>query len=266
MIGTALAVGQGLLGAYNAIKSGNQARENEAKMERMARQSPLLTQSPELANYYQESLNRYNENPFATPYYLESIKQANRGAANAIGAMQSRGAAVGSIGRINQGLMDNSNRAIGNVMQNKNQQFSQLGSATQMRKSERDQMFDINQMTPYNRMLQLQQLKTQAANDRYNAGLSMVAQGVGNLGQLNIANVNNANQLAIAKQMYPGTGGNSAATPPATGNWFSGLFGKKPNYGALAQTGLASNLNTLGNIQNNNALVFDWKTKSYRNK
>jgi hypothetical protein len=124
-------------------------------------------------------------------------------------------------------------------------------------------MFDINQMTPYNRMLQLQQLKTQAANDRYNAGLSMAAQGVSNLGQLSIANANNANQLAIAKQMYPGTGGNSAATPSATGNWFSNLFGKKPNYGALAQAGSASNLDTLGNIQKNNGLRFNPKTKTW---
>jgi hypothetical protein len=222
MLGTALAIGQGLYGLYNASQARKQADEYQAKMEQMAKSSPLQTQSPELANYYQQALNRYNENPFTTPYYLESIKQANRGAANAIGAMQSRGSAIGNIGRINQGLMDNSNRAIGSAVQNKNQQFSQLGSATQMKKSERDQMFDINQMTPYNRMLQLQQLKTQAANDRYNAGLSMAAQGVSNLGQLSIANANNDNQLAIAKQMYPGTSGNPAVTPLPTGNFIPG--------------------------------------------
>lgn len=187
MLGAALAIGQGLYGIYNAIKSGNEANDYQAQMEKMARNSPLKLESPEVANYYQQALNRYNENAFTSPYYLESMKQANRASANAIGAMQSRGGAVGTIGKINQGLMDNSNRAIGNVIQNKNQQFSQLGNATQMKKSERDQMFDINQMTPYNRMLQLQQLKTQAANDRYNAGLSMVAQGVSNAAQLGIA-------------------------------------------------------------------------------
>jgi hypothetical protein len=191
MLGAILAGGQALYGLYNAYKSGQEANDYQAKLERMAKQSPLKTESPEVANYYQQSLNRYNENPFTTPYYLESIKQANRANANAIGAMQTRGGAYGTIGKINQGLIDNSNRAIGNALQNKNAQFSQLGNATQMKKSERDQLFDINQMTPYNRMLQLQQLKTQAANDRYNAGLSMGAQGVGNLAQLD-----------IAKQMY----------------------------------------------------------------
>jgi hypothetical protein len=187
MLGTALAVGQGLYGLYNAIKSGQEAKDYQAKMEKMARSSPIRKANPELANYYGEALNRYRENPFNTPYYTESIKQANRAAANAIGAMQSRGSAIGTTGRINQGLMDASNRGIMGAIQNKNAQFSQLGSATQMKKAEEDQMFDINQMTPYNRMLQLQQLKTQAANDRLNAGLGMGAQGFSNLTQLDIA-------------------------------------------------------------------------------
>ena len=217
-LGAILAGGQALLGAYNASQARKQANEYQAKMEQMAKSSPLQTQSPELANYYQQALNRYNENPFTTPYYLESIKQANRGAANAIGAMQSRGAAIGTIGRINQGLIDNSNRAIGSAVQNKNQQFSQLGSATQMKKSERDQMFDINQMTPYNRMLQLQQLKTQAANDRTNAALSMAAQGGSNLAQLD-----------IAKRMY------SDGQKDKTGEgFFDFLNFKKKNTPALA--------------------------------
>jgi hypothetical protein len=238
MLGTALAIGQGLYGLYNASQARKQADEYQAKMEKMAKSSPLQTQSPELANYYQQALNRYNENPFTTPYYLESIKQANRGAANAIGAMQSRGSAIGTIGRINQGLMDNSNRAIGSAVQNKNQQFSQLGSATQMKKSERDQMFDINQMTPYNRMLQLQQLKTQAANDRYNAGLSMAAQGVSSLGQLD-----------IAKQMYPNGADNSNANK-GSGSLFSNIFGNKAaKYAKLSDAASKSNLDTLNNIQ-----------------
>jgi hypothetical protein len=33
--------------------------------------------------------------------------------------MQSRGSAIGTIGRINQGFVDNSNRAIGSAVQNK---------------------------------------------------------------------------------------------------------------------------------------------------
>jgi hypothetical protein len=258
-IGAALAVGQGLYGLYNAIKSGQEAKDYQAKMERMARSSPVRQANPELANYYGEALNRYRENPFTTPYYTESIKQANRAAANAIGAMQTRGAAIGSIGRINQGLMDASNRGVMGAIQNKNAQFSQLGSATQMKKAEEDQMFDINQMTPYNRMLQLQQLKTQAANDRFNAGLSMGAQGLSNLAQID-----------IAKQMYP-NGVDDSNVNKKDGSFFSNIFGNKEariasRNAALAASGLKSNLNTLGNIQKNNALVFDWNNKTFRNR
>ena len=46
--------------------------------------------------------------------------------------------------------------------------------------SSKVEMFDINQMTPYNRMLQLKQYKSQAANDRYNAGVQMVGSALGN--------------------------------------------------------------------------------------
>ncbi len=187
MIGALLAGGQALLGAYQANQARNQASEYEARMESMAKQSPLMKESPEIANYYGEALNRYKQNAFTSPYYLETMKQAERQGANQISQAQTRGAALGLIPKINQGIMDAKGRGIVGALANKNAEFGQLGSATQMRKGERDQMFDINQMTPFNRSLQLQQLKTQAANDRYNAGLSMIGQGASNLAQYQIA-------------------------------------------------------------------------------
>lgn len=187
MIGAILAGAQAGYGLYNAIRENNKANEYEAKMEKMAKQSPLMKESPEIANYYGEALNRYKQNAFTSPYYLEMMKQAERGGANAISQAQTRGAALALIPKINQGVIDIKNKGIVGALANKNTEFGQLGSATQMRKAERDQMFDINQMTPYNRVLQLQQLKTQAANDRFNAGLSMLGQGASNFAQLNIA-------------------------------------------------------------------------------
>ena len=61
--------------------------------------------------------------------------------------------------------------------------------------------------------------RSQAANDRYNAGLSTAVQGVGNLAQISIANANNDNQLAITKQMYPNTS-NALTNPVPMGNSF----------------------------------------------
>ena len=71
-------------------------------------------------------------------------------------------------------------RAIGAAEANRNQRFGQLGQAAQMQSGEERFKFDVNQMTPYNRNLQLRQFKAQAANDRRNAGLQMVGSALGN--------------------------------------------------------------------------------------
>jgi len=47
-------------------------------------------------------------------------------------------------------------------------------------KANEDELFDINVMTPYQRKLQLEQMKGAAAGERYNAGMQMVGQGLSN--------------------------------------------------------------------------------------
>jgi hypothetical protein len=63
----------------------------------------------------------------------------------------------------------------------RNQRFGQLGGAAQMKTAEDYKKFDINQMTPYNRMLQLKQYRAQAAADQYNAGMQSIASGASNI-------------------------------------------------------------------------------------
>ena len=191
MLGAILGVGQALFGGISAASAAADARKEQRRLEKQAAASPLQKASPELAQYYKQAESRYKENPFTTPYYLETVKQGERAAANALGAMQTRGAALGSVGRINQILADTKNRGIAGAVQNKNAQFSQYGQAAQAIGAEQNRLFNVNQQAPYERMLQLQQLKTQAANDRYSAGMSTIAQGLGNLAQ-----------YGIAKEMY----------------------------------------------------------------
>ena len=123
--------------------------------------------------------------------------------------MQTRGAALGSVGRINQILADTKNRGIAGAVQNKNAQFSQYGQAAQARAAEQNRLFNVNQQAPYERMLQLQQLKAQAANDRYSAGMSTIAQGLGNVAQ-----------YGIAKEMY---GDNTKKSYSQPSNPISGM-------------------------------------------
>jgi hypothetical protein len=191
MLGAILGIGQALFGGISAANAAAAARKEQARLERQAASSPLEKASPELAQFYKQAQSRYQENPFTTPYYMESAKQADRAAANALGAMQTRGAALGSVGRINQVLADTKNRGIAGAVQNKNAQFSQYGQAAQAKAGESARLFNVNQQAPYERMLQLQQLKTQAANDRYSAGMSTLAQGLSSAGQ-----------YLTAKEMY----------------------------------------------------------------
>jgi hypothetical protein len=187
MLGAALAIGQGLLGAYNAYSSGQQANDYQSRMEEMARNSPLYQGSKPINEYYQQALNRYNENPYQSQQYQLGAMNARQATAQGINALNDRRSAIGGISRL-EASQNYSMQNLGNQVEGaRNARFSQLGGATQMKNADLMQQFDINKMTPYNRMLQLQQLKTQAANDRYNAGLSMLAQGVSNAAQLGIA-------------------------------------------------------------------------------
>lgn len=178
MIASGVQTGIGALQSASAAKKRNAAI---SRLEQMAANSPLQKQSKTLNDYYQESLNRYRENPFTTPYYLENLKQSERAAAQALGALQTRGAAIGGVSRINRILSDAKNRGVAGAMQNKNVQFGQLGGATQMKRAEERELFDINKMTPYNRRLQLKQMEAEGYTSDKAAYDQAIQSGIGNL-------------------------------------------------------------------------------------
>lgn len=249
MLGAILGVGQALFGGISAANAAAAARKEQRLLEKRAATSPLQKASPELAQYYKQAEGRYQENPFTTPYYLETVKQADRAAINQLGAMQSRGAALGSVGRINQMLADTKNRGIAGAVQNKNAQFSQLGQASQAKAAESARLFNTNVQAPYERMLQLQQMKTQAANERTNAFQSMAVQGLSNAGQyLTAKEANDPNWL---KSLFGGKKNTSTETANITGSPY-GQYGKTnfSKYGIGNQNGFNSifgkNYNTGG--------------------
>ena len=178
MITSGIQTGVGALQSASAAKKRNAAI---SKLEQLAANSPLQKESKTLNDYYQESLNRYKENPFTTPYYLENLKQSERAATQALGALQTRGAAIGGASRINRILADAKNRGVAGAMQNKNAQFGQLGAATQMKRAEERELFDINKMTPYNRRLQLQQMAAEGYASDKSAYDQSVQSGLTNL-------------------------------------------------------------------------------------
>jgi hypothetical protein len=173
----AITLAQAGLGALQASTSGAKARERE--LEAYAKQSPLYKGSKSVDDYYQEAMNRYRENPYQSQQYQMGAMEARRATAQALGAMQNR-RVLGDISRLAEREKSNLQMLGAQAEAQRNARFGQLGGATQMKTGEDYRKFDINQMTPYNRMLQLKQLKAQAANDRYNAGLQMIGGAASN--------------------------------------------------------------------------------------
>jgi hypothetical protein len=168
-------------GIYQGITNQNKADKAQSRLEKLAANSPIYKPDKSIHDYYQQALNRYNENPFQSAGYAESLKQANRTAANILKAGQSRGAAIGMAPKIDQLIQDQKDRAIANAIQNKNTQFSQLGGATNMQGNQTAKAFDINQLTPYKTRMGLNEMEMSAANEQAGAGYQNAVAGIGNI-------------------------------------------------------------------------------------
>ena len=170
------------IGAATAISADQKQKKAQRRLDELARNSPIYKQDKSINDYYQQALNRFNENPYQSQQYQLGAMNARRATAQGIGALQDRRSAIGGIARLAGGQ----NAALQNLgaqaEAQKAQRFSQYGSATQMKSADTQREFDINKMTPYNRFLQLEQMKGAAAGEQLNAGLSMVGQGLGAAG------------------------------------------------------------------------------------
>ena len=174
----ALSLGHAALGAFQSATSGRKKAERD--FESFAKQRPLAKSSASLDNYYQQAVNRYNENPYQSQQYQVGAMNAQKATAQGIGALQDRRSAIGGIGRLALGQ----NAAMQNLgvqaEAQRNARFGQLGSATQMKTAQDRYLYDVNEATPFNTMLGIKQMKSQAANERFNAGLSMIGGAASN--------------------------------------------------------------------------------------
>lgn len=168
------------IGGISAATSG--AKKSQRDLEQLSGASPRYKGSKSIEDYYGEALGRYKESPYQSKQYQEAQKAAGATTAAGLGAMQDRRSALGAVSRL-AGIQ---NQAMANAgiaaEQQRNQRFGQLGGATQMKTAEDYRKFDINEMTPYQRKLQLAQYKSQAANARKAAGMQMLGSGLSDLG------------------------------------------------------------------------------------
>jgi hypothetical protein len=218
---------QALGGAAQSIFSGRKKAERE--LNAFAKQSPLYQGSKSINDYYQQALNRYNENPYQSQQYQLGAMNAQRATAQGIGALQDRRSAIGGVSRLALGQNAAMQNLGAQAEAQRNQRFSQLGQASQAKASEDYKMFDINQMTPYNRQLQLKQLAAQAANDRANAGLQMVGSALGGVAQAGIMAGSNKLPTAVTPDASNLTSYNTPVNSGFGANNQYGLYNSNQN-------------------------------------
>jgi hypothetical protein len=172
------ALAQAGIGVLQAATSG--AKKAERDFESFAKKRPVAAESKSLNDYYQRSLNEVNQNPYQSAQYLISKQEADRRLASGIGAMQGRGGALNAISKLDLMRTDAQNQAIRNAESYRGQNLNRLGQATQMKTAQDRYLYDVNQATPFNTMLGIKQMKSAAANERLNAGLSMIGGAASN--------------------------------------------------------------------------------------
>lgn len=201
------------MGAASMIGASKQQKRAQNALEAQAKNSPLYKPDKSIDTYYQEAMNRYKENPYQSQQYQLGAMNAQRATAQGINALQDRRSAIGGIGRLQANQMSAMQNLGAQAEASRQQRLGQFGQATQLKSGDYQRQFDINQMTPYNRKLQLEQMKAQAAGERYNAGMQMVGQGVSNIGSLAGAGA------------FKGVGGGANTTSVNTDLGFGGTIG-----------------------------------------
>jgi hypothetical protein len=166
------------LGAYQAATSGRGAAERD--FENFAKKRPLAKESKSLNDYYQRTLNEVNQNPYQSAQYMIARQEADRRLASGLGALQQRGGAISGISKLDLMRTNAQNQAIRNAESLRGQNLNRLGQSTQMKTAQDRYLYDINEATPFNTMLGIKQMKSAAANDRYNAGLNMIGGAASN--------------------------------------------------------------------------------------
>jgi hypothetical protein len=173
------AIAQSVGGLFQTLFSGRKKAQRE--MEAQLNNSPAYTPNKGISDYYQESLNRYNENPQQSAIYQNAVRNAQRTTAQGIGALQDRRSALAGVGRLAAIQNDAMANATAQAESRRDARFSQLGQATNMKAGEERRAFDINVLTPYQRRLQMAQMKASAANARSDAGMQNMFSGLSNI-------------------------------------------------------------------------------------
>ena len=142
----AVTAGAGLLQSFFG---GRKAKKEQKELENL--QSPTYNPNESVLSYYNNALQRYNVNPYNSTLYKTQQQNIGRGVNQGIGALNNRRSGLAGISSLIQGQNDSLLKAGIAAENQKDQRFSQLGGATQMKAGEDRQAFNINKMQPFER-------------------------------------------------------------------------------------------------------------------
>ena len=172
------AAAQTAIGIGNMLFSGR--KKQEANLENIASNTPTYSGSTPISNYYNQAMQRYNTNPTSSAIYQRGMQDTNANTNNALSQLQDRRSGIAGIGAINQQANTANLNTEVQAENQQNQRFGELGSATQMKDSDDRFKFQTNTIDPFQLKLSLANMKAQAANSRYNAGVQNFSQGITN--------------------------------------------------------------------------------------
>lgn len=185
------------LGAAQSLIGGINARKAQRELERM--QSPVYKQNKGILDFYDKALQRYQTPATESSFYKKQMQDIGRGTAQGISALTDRGSAVGGISRLIQGQNDATLNANVAAEQMRDQRFSELGGATQMKAGEDRLAYQYNELAPFERSYNLKAMKAAGNNQTTNAGISNIFGGLNSIGQFD-----------MIKKMYGGNAGSDA--------------------------------------------------------
>lgn len=158
---------QALLGGIQSLVGGGKARQAQRELENL--QTPTTNFDQGIADYYDQAKNPYNSLEY-------QLQKQNTGAnlATGLSAFQDRRAGLAGIG----GLIRQRNNSLLAAAANAQ---SRLGQATQMNAAEKQRVWNVNTLMPYNKKFSLLAAKAGANAQTANAGLSNIFGGLNTL-------------------------------------------------------------------------------------
>jgi hypothetical protein len=199
----AVTAGAGLLQSFFG---GRKAKKAQKELENL--QSPTYNPNESVLSYYNNALQRYNVNPYNSTLYKTQQQNIGRGVNQGIGALNNRRSGLAGISSLIQGQNDSLLKAGIAAENQKDQRFSQLGGATQMKAGEDRQAFNINKMQPFERKYNLLAMKAGANARTANDGLKNIFNGLGTmaggyqLGQGSKSSGGGGQELAMQPYMF----------------------------------------------------------------